>query len=825
MKLFTNYIKVLCLLISLFVFSVGYCQQTDQQKKQPTRDEIMNMSYEQLLNLPFEDLINLADIVGVSAEELLQMILNKDVSSASKSKEKVFQSPLSTTVISKEELEKSGATNIPEALRLVPGMIVREKTPGNYDIHIRGYDNLPPKNMFVYSEDALTLVMIDNRPVYNYSFGGTFWETLPIDISDVERIEVIRGPSSALYGPNAVAGVINIITKNPDSKKLTVSASTQVGTPNSTIGNVGITKGLNDNFKVRLSGNYEYRQRFENNFYVFGQNRYLSYAQMDTLRNYWTTLPQQVGSIAESNFSSEIQSPNLATDKYGANAFLYFDPSSKVSMTLSGGLQRSTVVTSTLGNHAIPIDGRSSSTQYVDFTMKAVGLTFQTNYMYGNQEVEMGDSAWHIAPRIYNADLEYEWKTNNLTLRPGISYQKTVYTDQYYVNIAQQGGFLNGPKALSGAAIFLRADYHPFEKLRLIAAIRADKYSIPDTTYVTYQFVATYNLDENNLIRFVYSRANRGPFIVDSHADYNWKILTPSAGDGNFNYNLWWTGNQNLKLPVMDMFELGYRSKIKDRIMIDIEAFTTSMNDFSYFRPDSMSMTMDWMPVFLNPTASPAWTSTTGYIKYHNFTMSAQQIGLTVNINAVVNQNLNFRVFGTLQQTYLKNVYNQTIWDDFSNLLNADGALVYKDGVALATGSTPAQLGINLPSGLKTYTSSNPVTSGELVNEYNKSTPTFFGGASVDYNPLTRVNVFASAYYFSKQTIQTNQVEVSNALNAQNMYNIQSKFIMDVKISYKSMQNGTIFFNARNLFDNESREFAYMDKIGGTYLIGLSLSF
>ncbi|MGC3978729.1 MAG: Plug domain-containing protein [Paludibacteraceae bacterium] len=89
---------------------------------------------------------------------------------------------------------------------MVPGLIVREKTNGNYDVHIRGNDNMPPKGMFIYSENSISLVMIDGRPVYNYSFGGTFWEALPVDLVDVERIEIIRGPSSALYGPNADFG-------------------------------------------------------------------------------------------------------------------------------------------------------------------------------------------------------------------------------------------------------------------------------------------------------------------------------------------------------------------------------------------------------------------------------------------------------------------------------------------------------------------------------------------------------------------------------------------------------------------------------------------
>src|SRR5208283_4486836 len=206
-----------------------------------------------------------------------------------------------------------------------------------------------------------------NRPVYNYSFGGTFWETLPVDINDVERIEVIRGPSSALYGPNAVAGVINIITKHPDTSNLTASGTFQTGTQNTTIANIGVTGGIANKFKVRLSGNYQHRERFENDFYVFGLNKYLSYQQMDTLTNYWMTGSPQQKLPAESNFKNEITNANLSTDKYAANAFLFYDINPNLNIALTGGLQRSDIVTTSLGNHSIPYTGRESHTQYIDY--------------------------------------------------------------------------------------------------------------------------------------------------------------------------------------------------------------------------------------------------------------------------------------------------------------------------------------------------------------------------------------------------------------------------------------------------------------------------
>lgn len=842
MKPYNNFtIKVLLLFVAFFFVSQAFSQQPGNQKKQPTREEIMNMSYDQLLNMPFEDLINLANIMGVSADELLQMILNKDVSSASKSKEKVFQSPLSTTVISKDEMIKSGARSIPEALRLVPGMIVREKTTGNYDIHIRGNDNVPPKNMFVYSEDAMSLVMIDNRPVYNYSFGGTFWESLPIDINDVERIEVIRGPSSALYGPNAVAGVINIITKHPDSKKLGVSGNVEAGTQNTKIASLGVTGGVGNKFKFRVSGNYQYAERFDDKFYVFDLNQYLTYDQMDTLQSWWDPMPSRKKTQAEENFSKRITNKRQATDNRGANAFLFYDLNKDVHFDLSTGIQHSDIVTTTLGNHPIPIGGRQSNTQYLDFKTHAYGFEFQTNYMWGNQEVEKGNPAWHISPSIFNSQLEYEYKLKKLTLRPGVSYSHTVYSDKDYVDGANKDGFLNGDKLLTGMAGFLRADYKPFDKLRLIAALRVDKYNYPDETYFTYQFISTYNINENNLVRAVYSRANRGPFIVDTHADYNWKIVKNSALMPN-NYTLIWSGNQDLKLPVSDMIELGYRMKLGQHIILDLEAFRTSTKNYSYFMPDAMQFTANWARVLAKQSSSPDLVDVTGSIKYYNFPLTTVQNGITGNISVAINKKVNFRVFGTLQETRMDHLYNRTIWDDFNNMiqspLKADGA---KISPTIPGTSTPnpnfslTRLQEIMTNPTQSYSSPNPINPDSLVNTYNKSTPNFYGGASLDFSPTDKLSLFFTAYYYSNQTIMTNKVDVTNdrdnksyfagGVGVPDMYKVKAKIIPTVKVSYKFWKDNYIYLNARNLFGSTNKEFAYTDRIGATYMLGVNFNF
>src|SRR5450432_463932 len=163
-------------------------------------------------------------------EMSLKDLLNVKIVSVSKQSELLFDAPLSASVVTKEDIQRTGCTSIIEAMRLVTGVIVREQSNGNYDIQLSGMDNVPPNAPFDVTSNTTTLVMIDNRPVYSYLRGGTFWETLPIDINDLERIEVIRGPAAALYGPNAVNGVINIITRQPTKHGLYVVANSAQGT-------------------------------------------------------------------------------------------------------------------------------------------------------------------------------------------------------------------------------------------------------------------------------------------------------------------------------------------------------------------------------------------------------------------------------------------------------------------------------------------------------------------------------------------------------------------------------------------------------------------
>ena len=141
------------------------------------------------------------DMTGMSIEDLMTL----DVTSVSKKVQKLSDSAAAVFVITNEDLKRSGVTNIPDALRMVPGVNVARIDANKWAVSARGFNSR-------FSDKLL--VLIDGRSVYTPSFSGVFWEVQDAMLEDVDRIEVIRGPGATLWGANAVNGVINIITKH-----------------------------------------------------------------------------------------------------------------------------------------------------------------------------------------------------------------------------------------------------------------------------------------------------------------------------------------------------------------------------------------------------------------------------------------------------------------------------------------------------------------------------------------------------------------------------------------------------------------------------------
>lgn len=148
---------------------------------------------------------NSSELRKLSLEELMDLEVIPVVTSVSRRPEKVSQSPAAVFVITAEDIRRSGATSIPELLRLAPGLSVSRIDGNKWAISARGFNSRFSNNL---------LVLIDGRSVYTPLYSGVYWDVQDTLLQDIERIEVVRGPGGTTWGANAVNGVINIVTKS-----------------------------------------------------------------------------------------------------------------------------------------------------------------------------------------------------------------------------------------------------------------------------------------------------------------------------------------------------------------------------------------------------------------------------------------------------------------------------------------------------------------------------------------------------------------------------------------------------------------------------------
>ena len=135
----------------------------------------------------------------------LEELSNIQITSASKRAERLSDAPASVFVITADEIRRSGATSLPEALRLAPNLQVARAGANGWAISARGFNGASANKL---------LVLIDGRSVYSPLYSGVFWDVQDVMLEDIERIEVISGPGGTLWGVNAVNGVVNVITRS-----------------------------------------------------------------------------------------------------------------------------------------------------------------------------------------------------------------------------------------------------------------------------------------------------------------------------------------------------------------------------------------------------------------------------------------------------------------------------------------------------------------------------------------------------------------------------------------------------------------------------------
>ncbi|MGN0030019.1 MAG: TonB-dependent receptor plug domain-containing protein [Marinilabiliaceae bacterium] len=690
--------------------------QVQPQGGRLTKEDIMAMTIEQLGDLPFEDLLRAVELLEVnSIDDLYAIIMNKSVASASKSVESAFESPLSTTVITREEMETYGCKSIEEAFRLIPGAIVTQKVNGVFDIQLRGLANIPDGNLLLYTENANVLLMIDGRVVHNYSIGTMTMENLPVSIIDVDRIEVVRGAASALYGVNAVTGVINIITRRP-SDSSGMAQATAMGGTRTFIGEARLRKRLTESLSVALTANYDLRRRPDGDIPVVSTQtswladdagligRSLNETDIDALIASGSLRPVGTGeSLAVGDFSrlavlspstlfdgsTQIfpatpleyrdarkcfDDPETARRSWAVNGYADIRPSESVDIRLSGGYSQSLALQTTVMESPYSLAFREFKKGYVNADARLGDLHLLANFYAGPEDYATGRPGLQADFRQFFVSAEYDFFAGGLNIRPGFHFQYANGRDKkssfdYGSGPVELSGFFNDEATLNAFAPSLRLDYK-VGRWRLIAAARADKTKIPDKWNVSAQGVVGFKASDSHFFRINYGRAVRSANMLNANSNYSWKrtgMDYPSVIE--------FYGNKEADLVGVNSVELGYRFQPSQSLLVDAEAFFSASKDYgAMMTSDAKAATgyADFYNSMSKILASAgdgridirkaqstfmADITTSSNSSYGNLPYKVRQMGLSVNVDWVISPKVIAKLNANFQRTVIDDYY------------------------------------------------------------------------------------------------------------------------------------------------------------------------
>ncbi len=246
--------------------------------------------------------------------------------SATGSPQRSTEVPVDMTIISAEDIKRSGAKDLPTLLGRVPGLDVLSWSAEGSDVGVRGYDQpMSPR----------LLVLVNGRQVYLDHYGYTAWSTIPVQLSEIRQIEVVKGPNSALFGFNAVSGVVNIITYNPKYDTVN-SATVRAATDNGKSASVVQTLRFGPKFAARFSMGANKQDEWDNTASLGATAYRASPSQVNANIDAVASLSDKTELRFESSLSNSQVTDMIST--YGYYATKYLTSSTKLDLTSETGL-------------------------------------------------------------------------------------------------------------------------------------------------------------------------------------------------------------------------------------------------------------------------------------------------------------------------------------------------------------------------------------------------------------------------------------------------------------------------------------------------------
>jgi iron complex outermembrane receptor protein len=545
------------------------------------------------------------------------------VVTGSGTEQRVINAPATMSVITAPMIELAPSQNFAELLRSVPGLNITQVSARDINVTSRA-----PTGTLATGQ----LAMLDGRSLYQDFFGFVMWDFLPVNLNEIKQVEVIRGPASAVWGANALYGVVNVISKSPREIQGT-SVTVGLGTFDRSVGDNEAEGGM----VVYFSGTHAQAINDRWSYKISGGG----YSQ-DALARPTGTIPGAPGGTQYPSFT------NTGTTQPKLDGRLDYDFADGSRLSFSGGFAGTEgIMHSGIG----PFDIDNGSTMgygRANYTRRGLRVAAFTNILDGTATNLLTRSpigvpiGFDFETRTFDFDLA---NVQSFAGRHVISYGGNLRFNAFDLSLAPQADNRTEFGVFAQDEIFLSNHF------RWIVGARVDRFDYLDNFVFSPRTTFMIKPRENQAIRVSYNRAYRSPSVVNNFLDVtlaepiNLGAFSPALAGRIYPLPIQSVGNPDLEEQSLDAFELGYSGVVGDRLNVSAAVYVNrTRNDILFTELRNARYTATNPPpgwplppavIALVPGASfPA------RFTYLNFGKVTQK-GLELGVDSWVNRNIN----------------------------------------------------------------------------------------------------------------------------------------------------------------------------------------
>jgi outer membrane receptor protein involved in Fe transport len=479
------------------------------------------------------------------------------VVTASKVEQQIVNAPATVTVVSSDTIQSSPINNYAELLREVPGMNITQTSARDYNITMRGATSTLATSQ---------LALLDGRSLYLDFFGFIAWDLVPVNAFELKQIEVIRGPASAIWGANALSGVINFISKTPrelNSNNLTISFGgfnrspengEDLDTGNLYSVNVTHARAVNDRWAYKVSAGY-----------------YTS----DAFARPTGTIPNPTGTQYPAFSNSDTSQPKFV------GRVDYDDPDGNFKLVFEGGYSGTDGIIHT-GIGPFDMTGVNLSYGTMRYTRGAFKFNFFTNILDGDANALLAIGAdglpipFQFDTQTYDFELGH---AKTIGTRQVFTYGGNVRYNGFDLSIAPRGD------SRTEAGGYVQDEIFITDKFRWNIGARVDKFASIDDAVFSPRTTLIFKPRADQAIRLSYNHAFRAPSLINNYLEtaiinqVDLGRINPLFAGRVYNFPSAAVGNEDLVQESTDAVELAYTGVINQRATVSAAVYYSRNTD------------------------------------------------------------------------------------------------------------------------------------------------------------------------------------------------------------------------------------------------------